>query len=251
MFNSLCLNVMFVCSVGTLLFNGNPLLRYDGYYILVRPGRRAEPGAREATAAAAATVRASLPGHELAPRRPQADPRAAGWLVVYAVASAVYRWVVVIAILWGLRPRSRGRISSSRWWSLLAAITVIGMVWPASCGRSRRRSVARGGRSPRRGAAWRSAARGRGVLLCVLVPVPMRVRGAGGDRVSRRAAGLCHRAGHACRSACRHRAARSTKGEALAQLATRAIELEVAKLTSDRDRQQLYLANLESRSCKA
>ncbi len=30
----LCLNVMFVCSVSTLMFNANPLLRYDGYYIL-------------------------------------------------------------------------------------------------------------------------------------------------------------------------------------------------------------------------
>ena len=25
---------MFVCSVSTMMFNGNPLLRYDGYYIL-------------------------------------------------------------------------------------------------------------------------------------------------------------------------------------------------------------------------
>ncbi|MFT5299624.1 MAG: putative peptide zinc metalloprotease protein [Mariniblastus sp.] len=33
-FNNLCLNVMFVCSLGTVLFNGNPLLRYDGYYVL-------------------------------------------------------------------------------------------------------------------------------------------------------------------------------------------------------------------------
>ncbi len=32
--NALPRSVMFVCSVGTLLFNGNPLLRYDGYYIL-------------------------------------------------------------------------------------------------------------------------------------------------------------------------------------------------------------------------
>ena len=28
------LNVMFVCGVGTIALNGNPLLRYDGYYIL-------------------------------------------------------------------------------------------------------------------------------------------------------------------------------------------------------------------------
>ena len=29
-----CVTVMVVCSVSTVLFNGNPLLRYDGYYIL-------------------------------------------------------------------------------------------------------------------------------------------------------------------------------------------------------------------------
>ena len=32
--NSLSLNTMFICSVSTLAFNANPLLRYDGYYIL-------------------------------------------------------------------------------------------------------------------------------------------------------------------------------------------------------------------------
>ena len=32
--NAICYNVMFIASVSTLLFNGNPLLRYDGYYIL-------------------------------------------------------------------------------------------------------------------------------------------------------------------------------------------------------------------------
>lgn len=31
---SICFNVIFVASVTTILFNGNPLLRYDGYYIL-------------------------------------------------------------------------------------------------------------------------------------------------------------------------------------------------------------------------
>jgi putative peptide zinc metalloprotease protein len=32
--NSLAYNIMFIASVSTLLFNGNPLLRFDGYYIL-------------------------------------------------------------------------------------------------------------------------------------------------------------------------------------------------------------------------
>ena len=30
----ICVTVMLVCSVTTILFNGNPLLRYDGYYML-------------------------------------------------------------------------------------------------------------------------------------------------------------------------------------------------------------------------
>lgn len=33
-FHDLCLTTMLVCSVSTLFFNGNPLLRYDGYFIL-------------------------------------------------------------------------------------------------------------------------------------------------------------------------------------------------------------------------
>ncbi|HEY4261308.1 MAG TPA: hypothetical protein VGM98_14170 [Schlesneria sp.] len=34
LFHSICLNLMIICGVSTLLFNGNPLLRYDGYFIL-------------------------------------------------------------------------------------------------------------------------------------------------------------------------------------------------------------------------
>lgn len=33
-FHNLCYNVMFIASVSTVLFNANPLLRFDGYYIL-------------------------------------------------------------------------------------------------------------------------------------------------------------------------------------------------------------------------
>jgi putative peptide zinc metalloprotease protein len=34
LFNSICLDVMLVCSVSTVAFNANPLLRYDGYFVL-------------------------------------------------------------------------------------------------------------------------------------------------------------------------------------------------------------------------
>ncbi len=32
--HTLCMNVMVVCSIGTFVFNANPLLRYDGYFML-------------------------------------------------------------------------------------------------------------------------------------------------------------------------------------------------------------------------
>ncbi|TFH13864.1 MAG: biotin/lipoyl-binding protein, partial [Lentisphaerales bacterium] len=34
LFHSLCYNVMFIASISTVLFNANPLLRFDGYYML-------------------------------------------------------------------------------------------------------------------------------------------------------------------------------------------------------------------------
>ena len=34
LFHSMCLNVMFICGVSTFVFNGNPLMRYDGYFVL-------------------------------------------------------------------------------------------------------------------------------------------------------------------------------------------------------------------------
>jgi putative peptide zinc metalloprotease protein len=98
--NNLCLNVMFICSVSTLIFNGNPLLRYDGYYILADvmeiPNLR-----QKATQILSRKAAEWFLGLE-----PQEDPflpqRNQMLFVLYSVAAAVYRWVVVFAILWFL-----------------------------------------------------------------------------------------------------------------------------------------------------
>lgn len=98
--NYLCLNVMFVSSVSTLLFNANPLLRYDGYYILSDiveiPNLRSK----------ASTVLKRKLGLWLLGIEPPDDPflpQRHQWLfALYTVASAVYRWVVCFSILWFL-----------------------------------------------------------------------------------------------------------------------------------------------------
>jgi len=100
LFNSLCLDVMFVCSVSTVIFNGNPLLRYDGYFILADLVEA--PNLREQ---AWAVVRQWL-ARWFAGVRVVADrmlpERGRGWLAAYWAASTVYRWFVILLILWVL-----------------------------------------------------------------------------------------------------------------------------------------------------
>ena len=94
------LNIMIVCTVNTLLVNGNPLLRYDGYYILSDLRRNAQP------VAAIARRAAEIHGRWLLGEPVEDDPlvptRQRAWLAAYAVASKVYMALVCVAIVWGL-----------------------------------------------------------------------------------------------------------------------------------------------------
>ena len=94
--HSVAYNVIFIASVSSLLFNGNPLLRFDAYYIL--------------------SDWAELPNlwtnsrryiHYLGKRYllgldedpPTPDTREKVWLVVYGIASLAYRTVIVVGII--------------------------------------------------------------------------------------------------------------------------------------------------------
>ena len=97
MFNYLCLNLFFVSTVTTVIFNANPLMRYDGYYMLsdfleipnLRP--KADKLLKEKFAWYCLGIE-SRPD----PFMPQ---RGQGWFVLFAVAANLYRWVVMFAIL--------------------------------------------------------------------------------------------------------------------------------------------------------
>lgn len=97
--NSVFLNVMLVCSVNTLLFNGNPLLRYDGYYVLADwlhlPNLAMQ--ARQAVMSLCERVLTGACDDE-----PEFDSRRWWTLVIYGVLSAVYRLFVTIGIVWFL-----------------------------------------------------------------------------------------------------------------------------------------------------
>ncbi|TWU44842.1 putative peptide zinc metalloprotease protein YydH [Novipirellula aureliae] len=96
--NDLCLNMMFLNAVSTLLVNGNPLLRFDGYYILMDfleiPNLR-----QKSTEVLKRWFQETCLGLEL-----QDDPfmptRGRLWFGLFTICSVIYRWVVVFSICW-------------------------------------------------------------------------------------------------------------------------------------------------------
>jgi len=98
--NHLSLNVMFVCSVSTLIFNANPLLRYDGYYILSDVTEI--PNLRQKST----SVLSYKLGEWLLGLEPPDDPylpqRNQIFFALYSVAASIYQWVIVYSILFFL-----------------------------------------------------------------------------------------------------------------------------------------------------
>ncbi len=98
MLNAICLKVMFVCSLSTLIFNGNPLLRYDGYYLLSDLWE--VPNLRQrADAALWQRVERWVLGKDFAGPSLYVE-RHGRLLLLYAVVSFIYRMAVIAAILW-------------------------------------------------------------------------------------------------------------------------------------------------------
>ena len=95
--NQLSLSVMFICSVSTLLFNGNPLLRFDGYYILMDlieiPNLR-----QKSTEITRRFLTALCLGIDQ-PESPFLPQQKRFFFGLYTAASVVYRWVIVFSIV--------------------------------------------------------------------------------------------------------------------------------------------------------
>ncbi len=94
----LAMNVMLVCSVSTLMFNANPLLRYDGYYVLsdlCDVPNLAEKSRR----LLAQRMSKLLLGVDREPPEPMARS-ARFWMMTYGISAAVYRWGLTLLILW-------------------------------------------------------------------------------------------------------------------------------------------------------
>lgn len=94
--NSVAYNIMFVASASTLLFNANPLLRFDGYYVLSDLMDVPNLFARSRSQLVYWFER-FLAGCRHLPF-PAYSGQEAGWLTVFGVFSIVYRLVVFVGI---------------------------------------------------------------------------------------------------------------------------------------------------------
>lgn len=98
--NHICLSIMFVCSVSTVLFNGNPLLRFDGYYILSDIAEI--PNLRQKSSKILGRVASKYCLGMEQQEDPFLPDRHLWFFATYTIAATVYRWVVVFSILFFL-----------------------------------------------------------------------------------------------------------------------------------------------------
>ena len=94
---SLAFNTMLVSGVSTVVFNGNPLLRYDGYYILADLIEIPNLAMRANRYIGYVVERYLFQAREI--RAPQTTKGERIWFMFYAPASFLYRTIVSIGVI--------------------------------------------------------------------------------------------------------------------------------------------------------
>jgi putative peptide zinc metalloprotease protein len=109
--------VMLIAGVSTVLFNGNPLLRYDGYYLFADLLEIPNLASR-ANAQLGYSVRRwvlGVRGVPVAATRPETL-----WLIAYGLASFVYRQLVLVAVIAVIAAASKVAALVAGAWYLVA-----------------------------------------------------------------------------------------------------------------------------------
>ncbi len=242
LFHSLCLNTVLICSLGTVLLNANPLLRYDGYYILADlvevPNLKSQSSAALRRFLARYCLGLDLPAERLAPAGRQT------LLIFYAIAAAAYRVFVVVLVLWML-DRILRPLHLEVLVVLVAGVAIGGLLWPIVDGTVHwTRNPSRRNVAPARFALVVFLVSG-GLVALACVPLPMHVTAPvvleyrDAQHVYVTATGMITSTSEVGK--------RVRAGDTIAHLKNGDVQREVAQLTSDRDRQKLLVESLEAR----
>ncbi|MEZ6061427.1 MAG: hypothetical protein R3C19_13870 [Planctomycetaceae bacterium] len=169
--NLFLLNVTLVASVNTVLVNGNPLLRYDGYHVLTDLLRMPNLGT-EARRLSGCWFDFVVLGIRLPPDAAELTLPKLG-LIAYGIASMIYRFFVLSVIFWAmhqfLKPHGLEAIVIVLMVPVVAGL-VVGAVH-ANYVRMRRIQLSRDQRASRR-AAFGLTWFGVIVLVVLFIPLP-------------------------------------------------------------------------------
>lgn len=121
--NRFLFSMMLVTSVNTLFINGNPLMRYDGYYALsdwVRIPNLASVSRDHLNN----RVQNFFVRHQA-----MFEPESRGWFLgSYAIASLTYRWMIMFAIGWAIWAFFDSQQLASLGWSAVALILLLSIL---------------------------------------------------------------------------------------------------------------------------
>ena len=95
--HAIAYNVILISGVSTLLFNGNPLLRFDGYYVLADLVEIPNLGARSNKYLGYLCQRYLFKSKDA--ESPAQSTGEKNWFVFYGIASFIYRMFIMFAII--------------------------------------------------------------------------------------------------------------------------------------------------------
>jgi putative peptide zinc metalloprotease protein len=240
--HNIALNIILVCSVGTILFNANPLLRYDGYFVVSDLVGMPNLWQESRNAVRTHAAQWFLKGQ---PAMRSAPGERLGLLTAYGLASAAYRVFIVVAILLFLHrvlvPQGLGVLVPVA--AACLALTAA-TVWFRALARFWNRPM-----------AWRQIKPGRvtsaalAAAVCVgvflLVPLPCRIRApgvlepAGAHRVYVSTPGALQSAAVAGQPV--------SPGDVIAQLEDEILHREIQRLSGEEKVAQIRVHSLQAR----
>lgn len=243
LFHSLCLNIVFICSVSTLLLNGNPLLRYDGYYILLDLVE--VPNLRQRSQTIVSNrLHHWFFGHkaDILLKEPR---RLRRFLLLYGIASILYRWFIVIVILtvcyYVLEPYGLEVIAQ-----VMGAFVLMGMLMvPLKSGMNEIQTYAKAGQIQWRRFVIRSTISLMLLAGLLFVPLPHRITAPALIELKDAKHVYVTAEGFLKSAATPQSVLR--QGSLIAQLQNDEIDQEVLKLTGQINQQKILIATLEKR----
>jgi putative peptide zinc metalloprotease protein len=235
--HNIALALMTLCSLNTFLLNANPLMRFDGYYIL--SDLLEVPNLRQKAQHAWQTF---VDRHVLGLETPAAELSSLGrrrWpFLAYAVGCWLYQWCLCVGILWFfytvLKPYRLGSLGV-----MLAAIVAVQILLTPLWRNARRwRQACRRSDDVRWARPLLAACCLAGLAVAAVhVPIPHRVKAAATIRAVGQRSIVVRGAGRV-ESISVHNGDRVHAGDILAQLADPHLEAEIARLTFETRRLQ-------------